>query len=67
MKLNTYLFGILLVGMYPLSVYAYMDPATGSVIVQTIIGAIAAGLFFIKTYWYKLKRFFLKIIKKREK
>jgi hypothetical protein len=64
MKFNIYLFGLLFVGMYPLSAYSYMDPATGSVILQSIIGMIAAGLFFIKTYWYKLKRFFLKIINK---
>jgi hypothetical protein len=35
--------------------YAYLDPGTGSIIVQGIIGAIAGGLVVGKLYWYKLK------------
>ncbi len=37
--------------------YAYLDPGTGSFIIQVVIGAIAGSLFFIKQYWQKIKTF----------
>lgn len=37
------------------SAYAYLDPGTGSILLQGLIGAIAAGLAFFKFYWHKLK------------
>jgi hypothetical protein len=37
---------------------AYIEPGTGSMIIQSLIAVIAGGLFAIKTYWYKLKIFF---------
>ena len=40
--------------------YAYIDPGTGTIILQAIVGAIAAGIVTIKLYWYKLKAFFTK-------
>ena len=40
--------------------YAYLDPGTGSMLFQSLIAAIAGGLFLIKTYWTKLKNFFVK-------
>jgi len=35
--------------------YAYLDPGTGSMILQGLIGGIAGGLFAIRVYWGKLK------------
>lgn len=40
--------------------HAYIDPGTGSLIVQGIIGAIAAAGITLKLYWHKLKIFFFK-------
>lgn len=37
------------------SAYAYLDPGTGSILLQGLIGAIAAGLAFFKFYWHKVK------------
>lgn len=34
---------------------AYLDPGTGSMIVQGVLCAIASGLFVLKTYWAKVK------------
>jgi hypothetical protein len=34
--------------------FAYLDPGTGSMLIQGLIGAIAAGYFVIKTYWNKI-------------
>ena len=36
------------------SAHAYLDPGTGSIILQGLISAIAAVAVFIKIYWYKL-------------
>jgi hypothetical protein len=38
---------LVVAGLLPLSAHAYLDPATGSILVQGLIGAIAAiGVFF---------------------
>lgn len=44
--------------------HAYIDPGMGSIIIQSIIGAIAAGMSFIVLYWNKFKNFFKKSKKK---
>lgn len=38
--------------------YAYLDPGTGSLLIQAIIGAIAAVGITVKIYWHKLRVFF---------
>ena len=45
--------------------YAYIDPGTGSIILQALIGALAAAGAAISIYWSKVKSFFQK--KKNEK
>ena len=42
---------------------AYIDPGTGSMFIQSLVAAIAGGLFALKTYWYKLKIFFSRQLK----
>ena len=37
---------------------AYLDPGTGSMILQGLIAGIAVAWFTIKTYWYKLAALF---------
>ncbi|QEY50095.1 hypothetical protein [Legionella longbeachae] len=44
--------------------YAYLDPGTGSLVIQSVIAAITGGLFILKTYWYKIKA---KLFFKRQK
>ena len=38
--------------------YAYIDPGSGSALISVIIGFFVALGITLKTYWYKLKRFF---------
>jgi hypothetical protein len=40
------------------SALAYLDPGTGSMILQGLIAGIAISWFAIKTYWYKLGSIF---------
>lgn len=36
----------------------YIDPGSGSYLVQMIIAAILGGMFYIKTIWKRIKLFF---------
>lgn len=38
--------------------HAYLDPGTGSMILQGILGALAAGAVFAKIYWQRLMHLF---------
>jgi len=40
--------------------FAYLDPGTGSIILQALVGAIAAGATYCSMYWQKIKSFFSK-------
>ena len=57
-----YLFFILLI---PTKAFAYLDPGTGSIILQAILGFIAAAVASISIYWTKFKIFLNKIFKKK--
>lgn len=37
---------------------AYIDPGTGSLLLQGLIAGIAGGAYALKLYWYKFKSFF---------
>ncbi len=36
----------------------YIDPGSGSYLVQMLIAAVLGGLFYIKTIWKRIKLFF---------
>jgi len=38
------------------SAFAYVDPGTGSLIIQVVIAALVAGAAFIGAFWRKLFR-----------
>jgi hypothetical protein len=35
--------------------FAYLDPGTGSILLQAVIGGVASGLFIVRMYWRKIK------------
>ena len=45
--------------------HAYLDPGTGSIILQAILGLIAAAFTTMSFYWGKIKLYFNKLFKKR--
>ena len=47
--------------------YAYLDPGTGSIILQAILGFIAATVASISIYWTKFKMLVKKIFDKKKK
>lgn len=38
--------------------YAYLDPGTGSIILQMLLGGVAGGLVVMKLYWARIKDWF---------
>ena len=46
--------------------HAYLDPGTGSIILQALLGALAATASYIIFYWNKVKNFFKKIFNKKK-
>ena len=49
---------LILSTLAPTPAQAYLDPGTGSMILQSIIGAIAGGLVLLKIYWEKIRHLF---------
>ena len=50
--------GLFLLPLFTAPAHAYIDPGTASIVLQSIIGAIAAGSLFFRTHiaaiWYKI-------------
>jgi hypothetical protein len=44
----------------------YLDPGSGSFILQILIATLVGSLFLIKAYWKKIKAFFKKTSSKEE-
>lgn len=44
--------------LQPVTAFAYLDPTTGSMVISAIVGLLASLVLAIKTYWYRLRRFF---------
>ncbi len=53
--------------LFTSSAHAYLDPGTGSIILQAIVGAFAAFLSTLYIFWEKVKIFFRKVFKKNNK
>lgn len=43
---------------WPVAAFAYIDPGTGSILIQGIIAAIAAVGVTLKLYWHRFVGFF---------
>ncbi len=41
----------------PTPAHAYLDPGTGSMMLQVLLGGIAGGLVIGRLYWQKIKSF----------
>ena len=47
--------------------FAYLDPGTGSIILNALLASIAAGATYCSIYWQKIKDFFNKKKIKKDK
>ncbi len=51
---------------FPTKAFAYLDPGTGSIILQAILGFIAATVASISIYWEKFKSLISKLFGKKK-
>ena len=42
----------------PISAYAYIDPGTGSMLLQALLAIVAGAAIGVRTYWFKIKQLF---------
>lgn len=58
--------GILIVVMllFPPNAFAYIDPGTGSFIIQMIIAGAMGALFTVKMYWKKISSYMKRMFSK---
>ncbi len=47
--------------------FAYIDPGTGSYVIQIVLAVLFGSLFMLKTYWKMVKTFLRNIFSKKEK
>ena len=57
---------ILTLIIFPTKAFAYLDPGTGSIILQAILGFIAATIASISIYWAKFKSLISKLFDKKK-
>ena len=50
---------------HSLTVPAYIDPGTGSLIIQVLIGVLAGAAVAAKIYWTRIKGFFRNLFSNR--
>lgn len=51
--------------IFPHVAYAYIDPGSGSYILQVILAVLAGLAISIRTYWTKLKVFFVNLFSRK--
>lgn len=66
LKNLNFLWLILGLTSYSSPVLAYLDPGTGSILIQGLIGGFAATIAFGSIYWQKVKAFFSKDISNKD-
>ena len=64
--INLIKFYFILIILFPSNAYAYLDPGTGSIILQAILGFVAAVVASISIYWTKFKLLVIRLFKKKE-
>lgn len=57
---------LLLLWMAPSPAYAYLDPGTGSVLFQMIVGSVLAAFFAVKQWGQRIKMWFNSKFKKSD-
>jgi hypothetical protein len=48
---------------FPSCAYGYIDPGTGSFLLQLLIGFVLGGIFAMKVFWGKVTAFLARIFK----
>jgi len=54
LKVISFYFALAILIM-PTGAFAYLDPGSGSYIIQVIVAGLLGGVFVVKTFWDKIK------------
>ena len=52
--------------LFPADAHAYLDPGTGSYILQLALATLVGVLFAIRLFWGRIKSFFGKLLSRQE-
>ena len=57
---SIFILGMLsLSGIFFSDAYAYIDPGSGSILFQGLIGVLVGAVVAVKMYWLKIKNYFM--------
>lgn len=51
----------------PVDAHAYLDPGTGSYVLQMIIAGLLGAAFAVKMSWFRIKRFFTGLFSRNDR
>ena len=54
-KTTLKIFLLLIPGLFIKDAFAYIDPASGSIVIQVLIGALVGVGITLKVYWVKIR------------
>ncbi|MDF2811319.1 MAG: hypothetical protein K0S56_2350 [Microvirga sp.] len=58
MKHRSFLLSLLALAALTTPAYAYLDPGTGSILLQALIGGVAASVTVVSLYYQRIKAYF---------
>ena len=61
--IRVFVFALIVLVSFSFDAHAYVDPGTGGLIIQGIIGAISVIGIGLKLYWQKIKMLYKNIMK----
>lgn len=70
MKMNicaVCIISIILFVTIPTMAFGYIDPGTGSYLLQILIATLLGSLLALKIFWQRIKTFFVNIIGRKQK
>ena len=65
LKITGFSFAIFILGTK--DAHAYLDPGSGSYLLQLLIAGAVGGLFTVKTFWLQIKTFFSNLFSRKQK
>ena len=57
---------ILLVGLFPLDAWAYLDPGTGSMLLSVLVGLVSSAYFLLRRLPALTRAFFFRLAGKKD-
>tara|TARA_B100001564_G_scaffold337613_1_gene328721 strand:- start:404 stop:607 length:204 start_codon:yes stop_codon:yes gene_type:complete len=58
---NKFIPGLIVIAIYPIDAYAYINPSTVGLVITALAGSIAVIGYYFRTIIYKIKSFFSNI------